>query len=84
MKLTSAQVIALVIAAACAVLLVIDAPFQAAASEAAANSQIVFGTLFDPPVIGGTAGRLDLPLLLLELVFVAFLGGAIFFAASDK
>jgi hypothetical protein len=76
MKMSAGQLLAVAIAVGFAVLLVMYAPFEAAAGTDT-SSQIVYGTLFDPPVIGGAAGRLDLPLLLLELLFVVFIGGAI-------
>ena len=86
MKFTSGQILSMVIALACAALLIYDAPFEAAAAAgvAAASSQVVYAPLFEPPVINGLAGRIDFPLLLLELAFVVFVGGIIFFAAGQK
>ena len=85
MKLKLGQLLSLVIAlavTACSDLF--DAPFIASTAEAAPSAQVVYAPIYDPPVIGTAAGRIDLPLLLLELLFVAFVGGAIFFAASQK
>jgi len=48
------------------------------------EAEVVYAPIFDPPVIGGVAGRLDVPVLLIELAFVVFVGGAIFFAASQN
>ena len=82
MKLTIGQVISLVIALTCAALLIFEAPFEAAASTVAA--QVVYAPLFAPPEIAGAAGKIDFPLLLVELLFVAFIGGAIFLASGQK
>jgi hypothetical protein len=83
MKLTVGQIISLVIAMIAAALLTFEVPFEAAASGASA-AQVVYAPLFTPPDIGGAAGKIDLPLLLLELLFVAFIGGAIFLASGRK
>ncbi len=83
MKLKLGQLIALAIAVVFAALLIYDAPFQAAAADAT-SSQVVFAPVYDPPVIGNARGKLDYPLLLLELGFVAFVAGAIFIATSQK
>jgi hypothetical protein len=84
MKMTTGQTVATIIAVGFALLLIFDPPFVAAAQESAASSQVVYGYLFDPPVINNAAGKLDLPLLLLELAFVVFIGGLIFIAAGQK
>jgi hypothetical protein len=83
MKRKLGQMVTLAIALVFAVTLIYDAPFEAAAAESA-SSQVVFAPVYDPPVIGDTRGKLDYPLLLLELGFVVFVGGAIFLAASQK
>lgn len=83
MKLTTGQIISLVIALAAAALLICEAPYEAASASAGA-SQVVYAWLFTPPDIGGAAGKIDLPLLLAELAFVAFIGGAIFLASGQK
>jgi hypothetical protein len=82
MKLTVGQMITIAIALGFAALLIFDAPFIATAD--AASAQVVYAPLYDPPVIGTAPGRIDLPLLLLELAFVAFVGGALFFASGQK
>lgn len=84
MKFTSGQFLSIAIAIGLAVLLIYDAPFQAATAIAASASQVVFAPIFDPPLINGAAGRVDLPLLLLELAFVVFVGGMIFFATGQQ
>ena len=83
MKLKLGQIIALAIALVFSAFLIYEAPFQAAAAEAA-TSQVVYAPVNDPPVIGNARGKLDYPLLLLELGFVVFVGGAIFLASSQK
>ena len=83
MKLSLGQIIALAIALVFATLLIYDAPFEAAAADTA-SSQVVYAPVNDPPVIGTARGRIDYPLLLLELGFVAFVGGAIFLATGQK
>ena len=83
MKLKFGQIVTLAIAVVFAVMLIYDAPFKAAAAESA-TSQVVYAPVYDPPVIGNTRGKLDYPLLLLELGFVVFVGGAIFLAVSQK
>ena len=83
MKLKFGQIVTLAIAVVFAVMLIYDAPFKAAAAESA-SSQVVYAPVYDPPVIGSTRGKLDYPLLLLELGFVVFVGGAIFLAVSQK
>ncbi len=83
MKWSAGQLIAAIVAVALAALLIVEPPFEATAAGVASASQVVYGFLFDPPTIGGEAGRVDLPLLLLELAFVAFVGGAIFIATSQ-
>ena len=83
MKLKLGQLIALAIAVVFSAFLIYEAPFQAAAAESAA-SQVVYAPVNDPPVIGTARGKLDYPLLLLELGFVAFVAGAIFIATSQK
>jgi hypothetical protein len=84
MKLNLGQLITLFFALAVTACLIFDAPFIASTAEAAPSAQVVYASIFDPPLIGSAAGRIDLPLLLLELLFVVFVGGAIFFAASQK
>jgi hypothetical protein len=83
MKLKLGQTIALAIALVFSAFLIYEAPFEAAAAESA-SSQVVYAPVNDPPVIGNARGKLDYPLLLLELGFVAFVGGAIFLAPSQK
>lgn len=83
MKLKVGHIVTLAIALVLAVMLIYDAPFKAAAAESA-SSQVVFAPVNDPPVIGNARGKLDFPLLLLELGFVVFVGGGIFFAVSQK
>lgn len=84
MKLTSGQILALVVTLVFAAFYIYDVPFMSATAVAAASSQVVYAPIFDPPMINGVAGTVDFPLLALELLFVAFVGGAIFFAASQK
>ena len=84
MKLALGQLLSLTIALGFAALLIFDAPFIATAAEAASASQVVYAPIFEPPVIGSAAGRIDFPLLFLELAFVAFIGGAIFYANGQK
>ena len=85
MKFTFGQLISLALALVFAALLIYEVPFQAAAAATAdASAQVVYAPVFEPPVIGSTAGKIDIPLLMLELAFVAFVGGAIFFATSRK
>lgn len=83
MKLKLGQTIALAIAVVFSAFLIYEAPFQAAAA-ASASSQVVYAPVNDPPVIGDARGKLDYPLLLLELGFVVFVAGAIFIATSQK
>lgn len=61
--------------------LVYEAPFEAGAANS--QSQVVYAPINEPPTIGNERGRIDLPLLLLELGMVAFVGGGIFFASSQ-
>jgi len=82
MKLKLAQKIALAIAVLFAGVLVYDAPFHAAAASAA-SSQVVYAPINEPPVIANEPAKLDYSLLALELFFVAFVGGAICFAAGQ-
>ena len=82
MKLKLGQLLALAIAVIFAALLIYDAPFEAAADST--SSQVVYAPVYDPPVIGNARGKLDYPLLLLELGFVVFVAGAIFVATSQK
>ena len=83
MKFISGRTLIAAIALLIAAVLIYNAPFEASAQVPAASAQVVYAPIFSPPVISGAAGRIDLPLLLLELVFVAFLGGAIFMAAEQ-
>ena len=83
MKLKLGHILTLAIALVFAVMLIYDAPFKAAAAESA-SSQVVFAPVYDPPQIGNARGKLDYPLLLLELGFVVFVGGAIFLAVSQR
>ena len=83
MKLKLGQVVALAIAVVFAALLIFEAPFEAAAADTP-SSQVVYAPVYDPPVIGNARGKVDLPILLLELGFVAFVAGAIFVATSQK
>jgi len=83
MKFKLGQILALAIALVFSAFLIYEAPFQAAAAESA-SSQVVFAPVNDPPVIGTARGKLDYPLLLLELGFVVFVGGAIFLASGRK
>jgi hypothetical protein len=83
MKLTTGQLISLVIALGFAALLIYDAPFEPAAANPA-TSQVVYASVFEPPVIAGEPGRVDWPLLLLELGFVAFIGGGLFFITGQN
>ena len=84
MKLKLGQILVIAIALVFAVaLFIFDAPFEAAAADSA-SSQVVFAPVYDPPLIGTSSGRIDYPLLLLELAFVIFLGGAIFLAAGQN
>ena len=84
MKWTLGQIVCVALAVLLAGVLIYHAPFEAAAAVAASASQVVYAPIFDPPVIGVVAGRLDVPVLLIELAFVVFVGGAIFFAASQN
>jgi hypothetical protein len=83
MKLRFGQLIALAIAVVFAAFLIYDAPFEAANGNAA-SSQVVFAPVNQPPTIGNAPAKLDFPLLMLELCFVAFVGGAIFYAAGNQ
>ncbi len=83
MKLKLGQMLSVAIALVFAALLVFEAPFEAAAADSA-SVQVVYAPVYDPPVIGNAPGRIDYPLLLIELGFVAFVGGAIFLASSRK
>ena len=82
MRWTTGRIVALAAAVVVALLLIYDAPFEAASAAAAAASQVVFAPITSPPVINGAPAKLDLPILLLELVFVAFVAGWIFFATN--
>jgi hypothetical protein len=83
MKLTLGEILTIAIALGFAAVLVFYAPFESAAADAG-PTQVVYASLLDPPVIGNAAGKVDFPLLFLELAFVLFVGGAIFIAASQK
>ena len=83
MKLKLGHILTLAIALLLAAILIYDAPFKVVAAESA-SSQVVFAPVYDPPVIGNARGKLDYPLLLLELGFVVFVGGAIFLAVSQR
>jgi hypothetical protein len=83
MKLTTGQLISLVFVLGFAALLIYEAPFEAAAANAA-TSQVVYASVFEPPLIAGEPGRVDWPLLLLELGFVSFVGGALFFISGQN
>jgi hypothetical protein len=83
MKFVSGRMLSAAIAAVIAAILIYNAPFEAAAATPTASSQVVYAPLFSPPVISGAPAKLDLPLLLLELGFVVFLGSALFFAAGQ-
>ncbi|MDB5809339.1 MAG: hypothetical protein JWN94_1461 [Betaproteobacteria bacterium] len=83
MKLKRGQWIAVGIAAVLAVFLIYDPPFEAAAANPA-SSQVVYAPVNQPPLIGNVPSKIDLPLLLLELGFVAFISGAIFYAAGNQ
>jgi hypothetical protein len=82
MKLSVGQLVSLVLALGFAALLIYDAPFIGTAD--AASSQVVYAPVYNPPLFGTTPGHIDVLLLLLELAFVAFVGGAIFFATSQQ
>jgi hypothetical protein len=64
-------------------MLIYESPFEAVAADSA-SAQVVYAPVNDPPVIGNERGRIDYPLLMLELGFVAFVGGAIFLASGRK
>ena len=72
MRWTTGRIIAVAIAVVVALLLIYDAPFEAATAAALAASQVVFAPITSSPIINGVPAKLDLPLLLLELFFVAF------------
>ena len=82
MNFISGRALSAALALAIAAILIYNAPFEASASAPTPSSQVVYAPIFSPPVISGTPGKVDIPLLLLELGFVAFLGSAIFFAAG--
>lgn len=83
MKLKFAQKLVLAIAILFASVLIYEAPFEASAANAA-SSQVVFAPINEPPVIANQPAKLDVPLLLLELALVAFVGGAIFFGVTTR
>ena len=84
MKFISGRALSVALALAIAAILIYNAPFEAAAAVPTPSSQVVYAPIFNPPVISGAMAKLDLKLLLLELGFVVFLGGAIFFAGQHK
>ena len=57
MKWTLGQIVCVALAVLLAGVLIYHAPFEAAAAVAASASQVVYAPIFDPPVIGGVAGR---------------------------
>ncbi len=83
MKLKFGQKLVLAIAVLFASVLVYEAPFEAKAANAA-SSQVVYAPINQPPVIADEPGRLDYPMLALELAVVAFMACAIFFAVGSK
>ena len=82
MKMKFGQQLALVAALLFASMLVYEAPFEASATNPS-SSQVVYAPITEPPMIGNEKGKLDLPLLLLELGLVALVGGAIVFASGQ-
>lgn len=83
MKLTIGQIVAVAFSLVFAVVLIYYPPFEAATVASSTSSQVVYAPIVTPPVIGAANGRLDVSLLLIELAFVAFIGVAIFLAASQ-